>query len=197
VIALHDEFLEEIRRHMLIGDPFKFARREITGLLVRSAEFAALFRDYHHQAAATIRAFAEVRTHFGMRLFFHDVAAVARTLFQGNVPPNNMQAFPASGVTKRHRDVITDLCVGFGLSSVVEPSASRHTGAQLCSTETEALRDKLEAALAHSEGFKKVLSVCVGVMRHKLASSGTNLSHFEDVIVALNFNEFYQNETTP
>lgn len=93
-------------------------------------------------------------------------------------------------MTKRHRDVINDLCAGVDIE--LTPVAS--AGAKLCSTEAEALRDKFEAAVAHNEGFRKVLTVCVGVMRHKLASSGRNLAHFEDVIVALNFNEFYQSE---
>lgn len=65
------------------------------------------------------------------------------------------------------------------------PSA---TGVVLCSAHADRLREVYTKALEHVETFKKVLTVCVGVLRQR-ASTGS--PHLQDVLIALNYNEYY------
>ena len=67
-------------------------------------------------------------------------------------------------------------------------------GLVLCSTHADAVKEVFNKATVHCDAFRKILAVCVGVLRQRSALGGSGTSHLEDVIVALNYNDFYYSD---
>lgn len=183
VIAVHDEYLLELRKTLLLSDSrgtgTHLAMRELDNLLASALSYASKYRKHAQLVQRGIRRFA---------------AVYPRVVADGDGVSLQLAGLSGggAGAGRRHGSTFGGGESTGGPSSVGMGSASTGAGSTsalvLCTTAEDRIHESFADCVTHSSGFCKLLSACLAVLQANVAAGAR---HLADVLPILNFNEFY------